>query len=143
MNNVTKGNPLLPLLLFTLLLALAPAGLFSQDQQEKEYKDFKISIQNTADGVKLRSTRGSAWITLSFNLDIGEAQAIDEYGMTRVGRVYNKKNPELADFLFTLTKTEEGILLKGIEGTAWTELRFSLRSGQKQRFDAYGMTKLN
>ena len=142
MQLTSKGCPLTTIFLFTLIFTLSPSNLLGQEQ-EKEYKDFKITVQKTKEGVKLRSSKGSAWLTLSFTLATDETQAIDEYGMTRVGRVYNKKNPELADFLFTLTKTEEGILLKGITGTAWTELRFPLQGGQKQRFNAYGMTKLN
>jgi hypothetical protein len=45
--------------------------------------------------------------------------------------------------LFTITKTNDGIVLKGIEGTAWTDLSFSLSENGRQAIDQFGMTKLN
>ena len=49
----------------------------------------------------------------------------------------------LADFLFTMTKTKNGIELKGTEGTAWTELKFSLAENKKQVINQLGITSLN
>jgi hypothetical protein len=68
---------------------------------------------------------------------------VDEYGMTELKNVSENKDEKLADFLFTITKTENGIELKGIEGTAWAELKFSLDENQKQAIDQFGMTSLN
>ena len=40
-------------------------------------------------------------------------------------------------------KTEQGIELEGIEGTAWTELKFSLATSDKQAIDQFGMSSIN
>ena len=47
-------------------------------------------------------------------------------------KVSSDKDSNFADFLFTITKTENRIVLKGIDGTAWTDLRFSLAENRKQ-----------
>ena len=92
---------------------------------------------------KTTSVEGIAWIDLSFNLKNDQTQAIDEYGMTELNKVSSKKDSNLADFLFTITKTDSGIKLKGIEGTAWIDLSFSLTKNKKQAFDQYGVTILD
>lgn len=56
---------------------------------------------------------------MSFNLQNDQQQAIDKYGMTELNEVYSKKDSNIADFLFIITKIYSGIKLKGIEGTAW------------------------
>ncbi|MCG8319187.1 MAG: hypothetical protein MI921_06770 [Cytophagales bacterium] len=100
-------------------------------------------MEKTDNGIKLTSTEGSAWIDLAFSIDNDLPQAIDEHGMTKTDKVSSEKDANLADFLFTMTKTENGIVLQGIEGTAWTDLSFSLTENRKQTIDQFGMTKLN
>lgn len=112
----------------------------AQELASNELKEFQITIERTEDGLKMLSSKGSAWINLSFSLVNNKPQAIDEYGMTKLGDVSSNKDPELADYLFTITKTKDGILLKGIEGTAWKELSFSLRQNDKQVINQFGMT---
>jgi len=63
--------------------------------------------------------------------------------MTELDKVSANKDSYLADFLFTITKTKNIIILKCIEGTAWTDFRFSLSKNGKQAFNQFGMTKLN
>jgi hypothetical protein len=63
--------------------------------------------------------------------------------MTKLEKNSSDKDANLADFLFTISKTENGIILKGIEGTAWTDLTFSLVEDGRQAIDQFGMTKLN
>ncbi len=91
---------------------------------------------------QMKSLSGSAWLDLSFSLNNNNPQAVDEYGMTELGKVSKLKDANLADFLFTITKTKEGLELKGIEGTAWKELSFNLRKGSKQAIDQFGMTNI-
>lgn len=66
--------------------------------------------------------RGSSWDLLSFTAQKDQPQAIDEYGMTTLDKVSTQKMTDKADYLFTITETRKGIVLKGIEGTAWKEL---------------------
>ena len=53
------------------------------------------------------------------------------------------KSTDLKDFKVIIEKTENGIELKGIEGTAWTELKFSLAENKKQAINQFRMTSLN
>lgn len=118
-------------------------GLKSMAQEKKsiDLKDFKITIEKTDNGLKMQSNKGSAWIDLSFNLSKDNSQAIDEYGMTQLGKEPTKTNQKLADYLFTITNTKDGITLTGIEGTAWKEISFSLQKNGRQVIDQFGMTK--
>lgn len=125
-------------LLSFLLLALSSA-LPAQAQPAAELKDFTFTIEQTDNGIRLESQKGSAWINISFSSDCDAPQAIDEYGMTRLEEVDPEKDEDLADFLFTITKTATGIRLDGIEGTAWKELSFSLQPNEKQTINQFGM----
>jgi len=117
--------------------------LVAQEKKSTDLKDFKVIIEKTENGIKMKSAKGSAWIDLSFSLNNYRPQAVDEYGMTNLDKVSTNKDKNLADFLFTITKTENGIELKGIEGTAWIELKFSLAENKKQAINQFGMTSLN
>jgi hypothetical protein len=132
----------LSLLIAILLIAISFKAM-AQETGLKSLKDFKVVVERTDNGIKMKSLKGTAWIDLSFSLKNNKLQAIDEYGMTDLGKVSKNKDSNLADFLFTITKTEKGIELKGIEGTAWTELGFSLPNNKKQAINQFGMTKLN
>jgi len=133
----------------TRLISMAIAALVltacvegkSQEKKSKDVKPFKIVLQKTEDGIKMKSQAGSAWIDLAFAVATEHPQAIDEYGMTKLNNVSADKNPKLADYLFTITKTEDAIVLKGMEGTAWTDLSFSLGKNEQQVIDQLGMVK--
>lgn len=106
-------------------------------------KDFKIIIEKTDNGIKMKSEKGSVWINLSFSLNNYRAQAVDQYGMTELKSVSENKDENLADFLFTLTKTKNGNKLKGIEGTAWTKLKFSIAENKKKVINQLEITSPN
>ncbi len=125
------------------LLFLTPISEFLAQEKMDKLKEFKIIVEKTDNGIKMKSEKGSAWIDLSFSLNNYRPQPVDEYGMTELKNVSKKKDENLADFLFTITKSENGIELKGIEGTAWTELKFSLAENKKQAINQFGMTSLN
>ncbi len=127
-----------PLLLSLLFLYLGN-GLSAQAQRVAALKDFSFTIEQTDSGIRLESQKGSAWINISFRSDCDAPQAIDEYGMTQLDEVDPKKDENLADFLFTITKTADGIRLDGLEGTAWKELSFSLRPNEKPTINQFGM----
>jgi hypothetical protein len=87
-------------------------------EKKAELKDFKILIEKTENVIKMKSTEGSAWIDLSFSLNNYQTQMVDEYGMTELENLSENKDNNLVDFLFTIANTENGVELKGIEGTA-------------------------
>ncbi|WP_299388314.1 hypothetical protein [uncultured Lacinutrix sp.] len=129
--------------LIALFILTASSELVAQEKKSNDLKNFKVVVEKTDNGIKMQSVEGSAWIDLSFSINNDRPQAIDEYGMTELNKISSDKDSNLADFLFTITKTENGIVLKGIEGTAWTDLSFSLLENGKQAIDQFGMTKLN
>jgi len=140
----TKFNlkRVIPNLLIVVFALTVNSELIAQEKKSTDLKDFKIVVEKTENGIKMQSINGSAWIDLTFSINNDRPQAIDEYGMAELNKISSKKDSNLADFLFTITKTEKGIVLKGIEGTAWTDLSFSLAENGKQAIDQFGMTNL-
>ncbi|NKI25495.1 hypothetical protein HCG49_02840 [Arenibacter sp. 6A1] len=126
-------------LLIAVFVLTGSCTLIAQEKKTTEFKDFKIVVEKTEKGIKMASVKGSAWIDLAFNINNNQPQAIDEYGMTELDNISSDKDTNLADFLFTVSKTDDGIALKGIEGTAWKELSFSLSENEKQGIDQFGM----
>ena len=131
-------RPMLNLLIVVFLLT-ASSKLIAQEKKSTDLKDFKVIVEKTENGIKMQSLKGSAWLDLSFSINNDLPQAIDEYGMTELGKISSEKDTNLADFLFTVSKTGNGIVLKGIKGTAWMDLSFSLPENGKQEIDQYGM----
>jgi len=127
------------ILIAACMLIISSCG---QSSKEKESADFKLVIEKTNNGVKMQSIKGASWVNLSFSLNMEQTQAVDEWGMTELGKVSSDKDSNLADFLFTVKITDNRIVLKGIEGTAWSDLSFSLPENGKQAFDQFGMTEL-
>ncbi len=125
--------------LFILLFSLTFNCSTNTNQEDLEA--FKFSIQNTEDGVVLKGINGTGWKNLSFTLKNNQTQAVDEYGMTEVVNQNHEKLEELSDFLFTVTKKENALLLKGIKGSDWTELSFTTNGNQAQMVDESGMTQ--
>jgi len=123
------------ILFLTLVFSCSTIG------NSEDLKPFKISIQKTEDGVELKGIEGTAWTDLSFSLKNNQTQAVDEYGMTEVVNQNHEKLEELSDFLFTVTKKENALLLKGIKGSDWTELSFTTNGNQAQMVDESGMTQ--
>jgi len=127
-------------MLIAVCLFTSSSEIRAQKPNNSTLKGFEITIEKTDKGLKMHSSEGSAWIDLSFSLTAGKPQAIDEYGMTSVGQVNSEKDPKLADYLFTITDTKDGITLAGIEGTAWKVLNFTLSDNGKQAINQFGMT---
>ena len=138
-----KFKKLITNTLIAVFILTASSELIAQEKKSDNLKSFKVVVEKTDNGIKMQSVEGSAWVDLSFSISNDRPQAIDEYGMTELNKISSDKDSNLADFLFTITKTENGIVLKGIEGTAWTDLSFSLLKNGKQAIDQFGMTKLN
>ena len=126
----------------TFVLLFITIGQEVSAQQDKpELKDFELTLTSTEKGISLKSVEGSAWVNLSFSLKNYKPVAVDEYGMTKLKRVSKKKDPKIADFLFTVIRTEDGYELKGIEGTSWTDLKFSLGENETMTIDQFGAKK--
>lgn len=121
-----------------------PATASAQDtQQSHETSNFTFVVEAAdRNGIDLTCAEGCAWKVLSF--DVSEAQAIDARGMTGPSEENDNSATELADFLFTIERTEEGVRLEGKRGTAWKVLTFSCASGEcSQAVDQNGMVSLS
>ena len=81
-------------LILALLFLATTSELFAQEKIA-EIKDFKVIVEKTDNGIKMKSKKGSAWIDLSFSLDNYRLQAVDEYGMTELKNVSVNKDENL------------------------------------------------
>lgn len=130
-------------LLFALIFLIISAKSNAQEKKNSDQKKFKVIVEKTSEGITMKCIEGSAWTDLSFSLNNGRPQAIDEYGMADLNNSNTTKDANLADFLFTVVKTRKGIELRGINGTSWKTLSFSLAKNVPQAIDQDGMTSLN
>ena len=130
------GKSLHVLLFAAIFISVSHA----QEKSNAEFKDFKITIENTEKGLNLVSTKGSAWNELHFEVLPYKPLTIDAYDETEPNKRKKKKKAELADYIFTIIKTKDGISLTGLKGTAWETLSFSLVENGKQTINQYGMT---
>lgn len=137
MNSITNSKALITHLFIAFLMLIINITLMAQTNSAA-LKDFKFTIEKQDNKIILKCEKGCAWVNLTYKNN-KTAQAIDEYGMTELNEI-NKNESDLSDFLFTVTKTNNGISLKGLRGTAWRALSFSLPEGQQQMIDPYGMT---
>jgi len=113
--------------------------------QKSDLTKFLIVIEKTENELKLTCQNGCAWKNLSFSSSASkEPQAIDQNGMTTLSRTHPLNDSELSNFLFTIKAVDDGVRLKGIEGTAWIDLAFN-RPEHKwfQAIDQNGMVTLD
>ncbi|SEA03157.1 hypothetical protein [Bizionia paragorgiae] len=142
MKTVPNFKALIKTVCISACLVLGSTELMAQDKNSQQPNDFRIIIEKSGNQIKMESDKGAAWVKLSLSPDNTTPQTIDEYGITDVNNVNSKKDPKLADFLFTITKTKNGVKLKGIEGTDWKDLEFSLIADQKQMINRSGVLQL-
>ena len=139
----SKKSKLLQLIVLLLVTTLSSSDFYGQEKEEIKLSDFLVVVQ-TSDSNKIimECEEGCAWKTLTYTLNgNSDLQAIDEYGMADLKNVKSQKVSDLSNFLFTIQKSENKLSFKGIEGTAWTELSFTLEPQEKQAIDQMGMTE--
>lgn len=109
--------------------------------KEKAESEFLILVETTKDGIKLTSEKGCAWKELVVKVNSYVPRTIDQFGIVTSGSDSNIKDSTLSDFRFVIKKTNNGVVLDGISGTAWTNLSFSCESGNcAQYIDFSGMS---
>jgi hypothetical protein len=114
---------------------------FAQTSETPRETPFLIQVETTEDGVKLTGVAGCAFINLAFTLRPGRAQAVNQYGMTTIDEHISPSSEKLANFLFTISRTRDGLSFEGIQGTAWKKLSFSCPDTEcRQLIDQNGMT---
>jgi len=140
MNTTTAFQMPLKATVVAMFVMIFASQTIAYSQSSADLQEFKITIELTDNGLQLHSHKGSAWIDLSFSIARGELRAIDEYGMTEQGKVSTIKDPKISDYLFTITRTKDGIVLSGLQGTAWKEMSFSLHKNEKRSINQLGTT---
>jgi hypothetical protein len=127
--------------LVTMIIIIgASSALFSQSNSKPKLTKFLILIETTDNGFKLKCTEGCAWTDLTFRIKADSSQLIDQYGMKSTC-TKPEKDSKLADFLFSIKKTSEGVSFEGLKGTSFTKLSFSCKTNLcHQYIDENGMT---
>ena len=74
-------------------------NIYAQD--DLVLSDFRISVENIDEGLKLKCEHGCYWEELTFNVDNERLISINEAG---TGKVHNHDEPEGDQFNFTLRK---------------------------------------
>lgn len=103
--------------------------LTSQKTAEPKISNFTILVETPENGIKLTCKEGCAFKELFFSSIPFKAQAVNQFGTTKVGDEVEFKDDKIADFLFVVEKSSSGLTFKGLRGTAWTELSFSCPDG--------------
>ena len=124
-----------------MFLLLLPISVTTAQEKNDALSSFLISIQSNNNTVKLTCKEGFAWKELTYNIeDEKPTQGIDALGMTDDIKNQSKLTPELADFYFTIEKTENGLSLRSDRGTAWTDLSFNFaKENDEKTIDESGM----
>jgi hypothetical protein len=134
-------QPLLSITLAALLITGPSSTLFAQEDVHAKVAKFSILVETSPDEIKLTCSEGCAWKQLSFSTTAkNDPQAVDQFGMTTIPRQLLKEDALLANFLFTIKRTPEGVTLEGKEGTIWPSLTFDCPGGKCYRaIDGWGM----
>lgn len=125
--------------LVLLLLLLTGSVVSAQDVHSKDPGNFHIVIENTPNGVKMKSLEGAAWKELSFTLKDDQVRIVNELGMVDPYHTDTSQDSSLSHFRFSIMKTKKRVALKSLNGTDWKELTFTLPVFKTQSIDRSGM----
>ena len=135
-------NSFFSIALLGIALICSSVQGFSQTEKSAKLAKFLILIETTDNGMKVTGKEGCAFTDLSFTYSTHNNQAIDQSGMTRLNKNKQPQDISKTDFLFVIDKTNDGISLEGIVGTAWKTLNFACPKGKcHQYIDQNGMTE--
>ncbi|GGF37461.1 hypothetical protein [Echinicola rosea] len=129
-------------ILFAAMLFLGSNGseTVNDDQNAEKLADFEMTVMFEGHKVMMTSTKGCAWEELGFS---GYDEVIiDQSGFRTFVNGPTSLEGSSSPFLFTLTKTKEGLALSGLKGTAWKKLSFSLSEGDTASIDEMGMVSV-
>ena len=114
------------------LLILSTSNSFSQQKSSTNLSEFIITISQNENSILLESSDGCAWKELKF--DTQKEQGIDNFGISNSDASDNDLK-----FYFTLVRTKTGLKLKGIKGTTWKELSFTVEKNKKYEITKSGV----
>ncbi len=125
-------------LLGIFIVLFISKSAFAQSDEMTKVTPFEISITIIDNELLLQGIEGTAWIDLSFLLENGSEQVINQSGMSSIKECNSQKEQE-DSFCFVLKRTVNGIALTSNHGTSWRELSFSLGNYSSQKIDHHGM----
>lgn len=129
---------MMKLIISIFLVLWASNCTLAQNDNTINVTPFEISI-TIADGeILLQGIEGTVWTDLTFKLEQGDVQVINETGMPPTGTC-NQLNILEGTFCFTIKRNLNGIELISNHGTSWRKLSFSLGNYSTQKIDHHGM----
>lgn len=135
-------NGTYPILTGIFMILLTSHSCFAQKEKLEKVTPFEIYVTQTKTGIDLVCEQGCAWQRLTFNTPSKyKPQGVNQLGMTKVNDSTSERD-ENNNFVFTIEKTNEGMSLSGLEGTAWESLAFSIKNGQKRKLTELGIALL-
>lgn len=135
---LTKNQKSVPVSIIMTCFLLILSTIGKAQETRKALNDFKITIEKNGNEIIMKCSEGCAWIDLTYE-NKKEFQAINESGMTEIKGDQSEAKENSSKFLITISKSDNGISLKGLKGTAWIDLSFSLRNNQNQMINQFGM----
>ncbi len=137
---INFSKTVLSILAITVIM-LAGCG---KKETKKEKIGFKILIESNVDGIKLIAKEGCAFTELYFTLAQDKVEKFNQHGMVIEENSEIKSEENISNFLITIKKSNEEIVLNGLKGTSWESLSFSCPElGCTQLIDENGMQSMN
>jgi hypothetical protein len=144
MKNLKQTIRIIGMTFFILWMMVSSNELYAQKAKPIKTTLFQILVETTDTGIKLTGMKGCAWKELTFNLEMNKPQAINQDGMATLNNTNSEGVTKNRTFLFTITKTPDGLSFEGIDGTAWKDLSFQCPLNKCfQIIDQNGMFKTN
>jgi len=103
--------------------------------------DFVLFVEKNDNTITLKCTKGCDWGDLKLDVKKNQILAIDEFGVKNGTVADNRKGANLADFLISVERVANGINLKGIQGTNWTDLNFDFKNQRLQGVSNKGLIR--
>ena len=125
----------------TLCICIFILPAVSQQTPPSDLSHFKILVETDKDEIRLTCTEGCAFTELSFTASQDRPQPVDYQGMSELKGSAKATIDGVADFLFTIMRTDKGIKLVGIRGVVWEDLSFSCNKECEQWIDEFGIAE--
>ena len=126
-------------LLFMFTVLTISTNAFAQ-KSPHEFKHFEIVVEKSKTDIKLHSVTGIEWSNLTMSMSDGQTETIGVNGILSQKDIEKMENNETNSYIISITRTSDGVAMKGVKGTEWLELGFSMDSTRSQAINENGMT---
>ncbi len=130
----SKSKTWLMTLFILPLIALLFYSFAEREYVEKNTDEnlFLVTAEIKGNTIELKCESGCRWSQIEIERE-GKAQIINDFG-------FSEGNTLQTDiFTFSVSQIGSEITLKGLKGTIWNNLRFSLAENKKQAFNQFGI----